>query len=335
MYRNSGAAASGLGLVLTGVPAARSTPAEQLDEAVGLTRVARDCGYDVVVAGQHFLGAPYQYLHPIPLLTCLVPESGSMRLATGVLLLALLNPVDVAEQVATLDVISGGRLIFGVGMGYRDAELRAFGVDRSKRAARMREALEVIRQMWSGTPIDHDGDFFTVHAEGSGIRPLQLPEPPIWVAAMNERSFKRSIHVGLTPYLGPRLTLAEVERMLRVYRELTGRPDACLPLRRELFIAADRRGAWADAERHIGERFDVYRTWGLEGDLASTSEDLGGYLADRVVAGDVVECSETLAKYHAIGASPVVLRCSWPSLTRSEVAQMVELAARAAELTRS
>ena len=81
-------------------------------------------------------------LQPIPLLARLAAETGEMRLATCILLLPLLNPVDIAEQLATLDIISHGRLAIGVGLGYRDEEFDAFGVPRGERPG-------VSRIIWS------------------------------------------------------------------------------------------------------------------------------------------------------------------------------------------
>src|SRR5690606_21010594 len=102
-----------------------------LEDAARTTRVAREAGYSGVVAGQHFLTAPRPYLQPLPLLTHLVPESGDMRLVAGVLLLPLLDPVPLAEELATIDTVSGGRLVVGAGTGYRPVEFDAVGVSRA------------------------------------------------------------------------------------------------------------------------------------------------------------------------------------------------------------
>jgi alkanesulfonate monooxygenase SsuD/methylene tetrahydromethanopterin reductase-like flavin-dependent oxidoreductase (luciferase family) len=294
-----------------------------------LTRRARDLGFEYLVVGQHHLGAPYQYLHAIPLLTHLAADSGNMRLVTGVLLLPLLPPVDLADQLATLDVISNGRLVVGFGLGYRDVEMEAFGVHRRERSGRLLEALYLLRALWSGERVDHDGEFFHVHAEGSSLRPLQQPAPPIWLAAMSTVTLERAARVGAVPFIGPRVRSEEVQAWVRAHRLAIGEPHATAPLRRELFIAEDRQRAWQQAERCIGERFEVYRAWGFERGLAAESHaDLRAYLTERVIVGDAPECAEKLAAYRDMGAGPIVLRCQWPGLDTADSARMLDLVGR-------
>ena len=87
------------------------SPKKRFEECVELTRLARDAGLDSIACGQHFLAPPYQNIQSIPLLSRLAAESGSMSLVLSVILLPLFSPVGVAEDVASLDVISGGRVI--------------------------------------------------------------------------------------------------------------------------------------------------------------------------------------------------------------------------------
>ena len=116
-----------------------------VEDAVRQTALARDLGFDIVVAGQHFLTQPYHMLQPIPLLARIAAEAGEMRVGTGVLLLTLLNPVEVAEQLATLDAIAGGRLVCGVGLGYRVEENEAFDLP----ARRLRVFEQICNVCWA------------------------------------------------------------------------------------------------------------------------------------------------------------------------------------------
>ena len=98
------------------------SPTIRFHETVELTRLARDAGFDSIACGQHFLSPPYQNIQSIPLLARLAAESGSMDLILSIILLPLYSPVGIAEDVASLDVISDGRVVFGVGLGDRDIE---------------------------------------------------------------------------------------------------------------------------------------------------------------------------------------------------------------------
>src|SRR5262244_1886727 len=114
---------------------------DRFREHVDQVRAARDARFDLIVMGQHFLSTPFQELQTLPALARL----------------PLLNPVDVAEQVATLDVITEGRFIFGVGLGYREEENEAFGVAPKERVGRLVEGLEVIRRLWTDDEVTHHG----------------------------------------------------------------------------------------------------------------------------------------------------------------------------------
>ena len=133
---------------------------ERLDVLIESTRMARDYGFDTVQVGQHYVQYPLQVLQPIPLLGRLAAESGDMQLGTCILLLPLLHPVDVAEQVATLDHLCGGRFIFGIGLGYLETEFHAFGVDKKRRVSRFEESLAVIKQMWTQDEVNFEGKTF-------------------------------------------------------------------------------------------------------------------------------------------------------------------------------
>lgn len=311
------------GLVLTGVPAQSCTPAEQFRQVVELSTTAEEAGFDYLVVGQHFLGAPYRYLQTVPLLARLTAETGRVRLATGVLLLPLLAPVDVAEQLATVDVMSGGRLVVGIGLGYRDEEFAAFGVPRRERRARQIEALEVIEALWTGEPVHHAGRFYRLDGATAGIVPAQRPRPPVWIAGMGTGSARRAVASGHVPYLGPRMPLAEVaERVADSHAVLgAGHP---VPLRRELYVSTD-ADAWEHAVEHIGRRFELYRRWGLERDTGGPAGSFADYLRDRIVAGRPEECIATLRRYGEVGTDVVVFRCHWPDLSAAEIASMVRL----------
>ena len=98
---------------------------EQVEEAAEVCRHAAALGFSAIYMPQHFIAYPTRWLQPMPTLARLAPDTGSMKLMTGILLLTYHNPVDIAEQTVTLDHLSGGRFVLGVGLGYREKELEA------------------------------------------------------------------------------------------------------------------------------------------------------------------------------------------------------------------
>ena len=134
-------------------------------------------------AGQHYLAAPYQMSAVFPLLSRLAAEAGEMRVAATVILVPLHNPVELAESIATLDCITDGRFVFGVGLGYRDEGVHRLRVERSQRVGRLNEAMELIKRLWSEDEVEFSGKYYTVPKTKISTKPVQNPHPPIWVAA--------------------------------------------------------------------------------------------------------------------------------------------------------
>jgi len=317
------------GLFITGLPREHGGPQEYTRRTVELTQVARDAGFHSVVAGQHLVSGPFQYLQPVPLLSRLVPESGDMDLVTGILLLPLFNPVDVAEQLATLDVLSDGRAVLGIGAGYRQEEFDAFGVDRQRRLARIRESLEVIRALWAGGPVSYHGEEFQLDVPPASMVPVRPGGPPVWVAAMAERSVRRVVAEGNSPFVGPRIDLATLRRWSQEEQLFAG--SASLPIRRELFVSTtSSEEAWQQAEHHIGARYETYRQWGQEQDLDARSDaaSMRDYLRDRAIVGTPHDCIEQLLAYEAAGITEVVLRVAWPTLPWDGIIDQVALLGR-------
>ena len=112
-------------------------PVKRFREVVEQARLAKEAGFDALAAGHHYLSPPYQSLQSLPLLARLAGEAPGMELCLSVLLLTMLNPVQIAEDVASLDIMSEGRVVFGIGIGYRAVEFEAFGMTSRDRVPRM------------------------------------------------------------------------------------------------------------------------------------------------------------------------------------------------------
>ena len=158
-------------------------------DALEQVRVARDYGFASVAIGQHFL-TEYQKLQPVPMLARLAPESGEMKLITGVLLTPLFNPVYTAEEMATLDVITEGRLIVGMGVGYRDVEFESFGVQKTDRAARFAEHIEVVKRLWTHEEASFEGKYFRL-AKVRDVRTESL----LWCVSSEDAAQTGHVHL--------------------------------------------------------------------------------------------------------------------------------------------
>jgi alkanesulfonate monooxygenase SsuD/methylene tetrahydromethanopterin reductase-like flavin-dependent oxidoreductase (luciferase family) len=256
-----------------------------------------------------------------------------MRIGATVLLLPLLNPVDVAEQVATLDVITEGRFVCGVGLGYREEEYEAFGIQGKERVPRFVESLEVIKRLWTEDEVTHRGRYFTLTRARMAMKPVQKPHPPVWFAANNDAAVARAARMADAWIINPHAKLAVLEQQMRLYRkalEEAGRPfPAELPIIKELYVAPDRRTAVQECRPFLEAKYKAYGAWGQDKALpAGDSFDMGfeELVRDRFVIGDPDECAREIRRYaDALGVTTFVFRVQWPGMEQAKVLRSIQL----------
>ncbi len=141
---------------------------------------------------------------PSPLIaaTAVAARTKNMRVGTNIAILPLYDPVGLAEDGAVLDVISNGRLDLGVGLGYRPQEYAGYGIDIKTKGARADEALQIIRRLWQGESVTFHGKHFNIEGAKVTPRPVQEPNPPIWVGGFNRIAIRRAAKYG-DGYTGP------------------------------------------------------------------------------------------------------------------------------------
>ena len=157
-------------------------------------RRAEDLGFDCAVTIDHLLLTPPAYactwLEPLTLLSALAGVTRTLRLGTMVLVLPLRNPVYFAKEWATLDLLSGGRSILGVGVGWHEEEFRLMGVPHGERGRRMEECLEIVLALWAGDRVTYEGRYYRFRDLTIDPKPVQRPHPPIWIGGGTQPSEK-------------------------------------------------------------------------------------------------------------------------------------------------
>jgi len=164
--------------------------------------------------------APAEMPMPDPLLalTYAAAVTTTLRLATGILILPQRHPLYVAKEVATLDVLSNGRVILGIGVGWLEEEFRALGIPFEERAGRTAEAVRAIRMLWKDEPCAFDGTYYRWAAVDSYPKPVQRPGVPIVVGGHTEIAAKRAARYGDGFFPGV-TDEAQLVRLLTVMRE--------------------------------------------------------------------------------------------------------------------
>ena len=308
----------------------------KIEESAEQVRAARDAGFDLICTGQHYLAAPYQMSASFPLLARMAAEAGDMEVAATVILVPLHNPVELAESVATMDAICNGRFIFGVGLGYRDEEYTAFGLERRERVSRLREALEVMKLLWTQEEVEFEGKYYRVPRVSPATRPVQQPHPPIWVAANNDVAIRRAARWGYPWLVNPHATMDMVASQWHGYKaalEQAGQPTPeALPMMRELYVAQDRETAYVESEPYLASKYAAYAAWGQDKALPgeeSFSVPYQDLARDRFLLGSPEDVVGEIRRYEQdLGVNYLIFRMQWPGMSQEQTLRQIELLGR-------
>jgi alkanesulfonate monooxygenase SsuD/methylene tetrahydromethanopterin reductase-like flavin-dependent oxidoreductase (luciferase family) len=324
-----------LSLIVRGQhPAGDDISARHQDD-LALVRRAEALGFDGLVKGSHYSAHPLQSVQQIPFLAQVATLAPRLRLICGLVLLPLHKPLDIAEQLATLDIISGGKLVFGCGIGYRDVEFKAFGLTRKEAAARFEEGLAAVKRLWTQDFVDMTGSHFVLDHANSTVKPLQKPHPPIWIGANADVAVRRAARLGDCWYINPHSTLTTLARQLDIYRRALdeyGKPfPAELPMRREVFVARSRDEAICLARPYLETKYNTYREWGQDKVMPQGDDfdhEFAELLADRFLIGSAAEVADQLIDLQRrFGMNHLVASLHWPGMPNSLALEQMQILA--------
>lgn len=228
-------------------------------------------------------------LEPVELLTYAAAVTERLRLGSAVLLTALRSPVHLAKSLATLDHLSQGRLIVGVGLGGNPAVYPAYGISTTRRAARFVEGIRLIKRLWTEPRVTFEGEFWKLQNASMEPKPLQKPHPPIWFGAHHPTAVKRAVELG-EGFMGAgsisTARFAEEVQMLRKLLEEAGRDPDAFPIGKRVYIAIDRDTV--RAANRLAEWFGAFYgkpQLAEEVSICGSTEECLDRLADVVAAG--------------------------------------------------
>jgi alkanesulfonate monooxygenase SsuD/methylene tetrahydromethanopterin reductase-like flavin-dependent oxidoreductase (luciferase family) len=318
-------------LLNTQFPSGESA-SKRLEGLLDQVRTARDNGLHSVWVSQHYLASPFQMLQQVPLLGRMAAEAGTMHVGTNIFLLPIHNPVYVAEQVATLDVLTGGRFIFGCGLGYRPEEFDAFGVEMKSRVSRFLEVLHVARRLWTEEEVTHEGRHFRLHRAALTLKPVQRPHPPVWIAASGDPAVERAAQHGDAWLINPHASLPTLERQMALYRrtlDAAGRKfPADAPLLKEFRISATRRAALDESKPYLQPKYQAYADWGLDKPMPkeeSLSVPFDDLARDRFIVGTAEECRADIDRHaRVLGVNHFIFRVQWPGMPQEDAITQIE-----------
>ncbi len=243
-------------------PSARSSQ-EIYSRGVEVAQAAESLGFrNVWLAEHHF--STYGYLsRPAQLATYIAAKTTRLRVGTAVIVVPLHHPLVVAEEIATLDLLSGGRLDVGLGRGYQHYEFERFGLELETGRARWEEAVDVIVKSFEGRPFSYDGKIFKIPETTIFPQPVQKPRPPIWITAQSPDSVEGAVRRGFNVLTGgfgvPLERMAEFRKLFdRVVAEVKPPERLQVGVQRAVYVADNDADARAAAEHSVDDLLDRY-----------------------------------------------------------------------------
>ena len=272
--------------------------AQRVPEMVAQVRAARDAGFASLWFPHHWLTHPMQMLQITPVMGFIAAHAEGMTIGPNILILPPLNPVHVAEEAATLDVLSGGNYVLGVGLGYRQPEFDAFGISLSERAPRFNEGITLMRRLWSEGRVSHKGRFYTVNDAGIGVKPVRPGGPPIYVAGQADVSVRRAARIGDAWLIVNTSGLGKVMSLMQTYRAALkeyGRTPMEFPITVECYVGARHATAHEECRGPLEYKYAAYAAWGLQDH--TTQGSFEDFARDRFIIGDKASVNAEIARY--------------------------------------
>jgi alkanesulfonate monooxygenase SsuD/methylene tetrahydromethanopterin reductase-like flavin-dependent oxidoreductase (luciferase family) len=242
-------------------PGSGKTSAQVYAEIIEAMVLAESLGFDGAYIFEHHFTDDDYVSSPLIAATAIAARTRQMRVGSDIAILPLYNPVKAAEDGAVLDVISNGRLDFGVGLGYRPQEYAGHGVDMSRKGSRANEALQIIKRLWQGETVTFKGKHFNIEGARLSPQPVQKPNPPIWVGGFSKGAARRAARYG-DGYVGP-TNKAMYELYLTELREAGKKPAAARMMGGDLWlvVSEDPDRTFNAYAPHLMYWFNSYSKW--------------------------------------------------------------------------
>jgi alkanesulfonate monooxygenase SsuD/methylene tetrahydromethanopterin reductase-like flavin-dependent oxidoreductase (luciferase family) len=313
--------------------------AGELELAVAAERL----GYDHVWLTEHHFVEDGYAPSLLPIAAAIAARTERIRIGTFVLLLPLHDPVRVAEDAATVDLLSRGRFDLGMGQGYRVAEFTGMGVPRGERGARLQEGAQLIQRLFTERDVSFSGRFRTVRDVTLSPPPVQKPHPPIWLAARGPVALDRAARLGFhLAAVGLPQHQADYDAALR--RHGRDPRDFHVAQLRAVYVAPTREQAWAECAEGFHHMLACYAQWfGEAGDLAADRGDgtpvpsadalrraqAADFFGEPAIIGTPADALAAIQDYQQrTRATHLVMAMAMPGVEPARVRASMELFAR-------
>jgi probable F420-dependent oxidoreductase len=331
----------GLGLFTGQVPQGSDrTFVQEYADIIELSRLAESEGFDSVWVSEHH-GAGDGYLPSLlPMLAAVAAATERIGVGTGVMLTPFHHPLRLAEDAAVVDLISGGRLMLGLGLGWREEEFRMFDVPVKERVRRTNETVEILRKAWTGERFSHDGKVFSIDQVRITPAPAQRPGPPIYLGGFVEDAVRRAGRMG-DGYIRSRGGLEDAVQAAawaeEGAREAGKDPSKLAILQLQNTFVSEGNDAWSIVRDGAAHQLGVYAGWRAGTDIPvepvlrvmpPSDEELRALTPAGTPEEVAAALRPTVDAFAERESFQLIVRLHYPGMDRDTAAQAIELFAR-------
>lgn len=295
------------------------------NEIIREAKAAESAGFDSCLITEHHQQADGYFPNPLMVSAGVARETTTLKVGTCVALAPLYNPIRLTEDTALVDIISGGRLVLGLGASYVSEDLAAFGVDVKQRGALMEDTTRFLKEAWTRDNLDFDGEVYHFKNMRVSPKPVQKPRPPLWLGAWTPGGLRRAGRLGdawVTDVINTLPTLKSFAQIYRQAAEKHGNTSSIAVLR-ECWIAPSTEQALEEYAENVMTSHRFYYQAGGYSPLADpwitelNSTDEFTYekvAADRFIVGSPEHCISEIERWHEeLGCDYFVLRFRHPA----------------------
>ncbi|MCI0549216.1 MAG: LLM class flavin-dependent oxidoreductase [Candidatus Rokubacteria bacterium] len=294
-----------------------------------------DLGFDSVWMEEHHSVVNHYWPSPLPVLAGFATRTSRLVLGTDILVAPFYHPVRLAEDAVMLDIMSNGRFVLGIAIGYKPDEFAIYGAPLEKRGARFEEQLAIMKALWTQERVSFKGTHYAV--EGSlEPKPVTRPHPPVWIGGWGDITLRRAATLADNWIPGPTADLArllEGKRRFLDNRQAAGitAPITEWPVTRDVIIADSDQQARELAEKHImiSYRKEYAGGWRHPFIDAGIATDLDRLMANRFLIGGPDQVVKALRPFvEQYGMTHLICRTFFPGMPHAHIMRELDLIAK-------
>ncbi len=281
---------------------------------------AESLGFDSVWFAEHYTPDDQWWPTSLLNLAAVATRTSTIKLGSNIIIAPFYRPVWLANAGAMLDVISDGRFVCGLGLGYDPVEFDAMGVSMDDRVGRTIENLMLLKRLWTEESVTFDGKHFSLDDYGMAPKPVQDPRPEVWLGVWGEYLIGQAAERADAWIPGAVADKAVLAEKTETYEShLTDRP-ATRPLLRDVVVEDSREAALRTAKQYLHEKYSVYAGRGHQFFTDYDESRFEAYAEDRIIFGTPQQCIDEIAEYRdLLGIDHLLLRFNYHGMSHAEM----------------